>query len=79
MINPNMIFQIKNLWDRFERNHPKFPKFVQAVGRECIENGTVIEISVTRPNGENLTSNLRLNEEDLELIRAIRDMAGRSN
>jgi hypothetical protein len=79
MINPNMIFQIKNLWDRFERNHPKFPKFVQAVGRECIESGTVIEISVTRPNGENLTSNLRLNEEDLELIRAIRDMAGRSN
>jgi hypothetical protein len=79
MINPNMIFQIKNLWDRFERNHPKFPRFLQAVGQECIENGTVIEISVTKANGENITSNLRLNEEDLELVRTIRDLAGRSN
>jgi hypothetical protein len=77
MINPNMIFQMKNMWERFESNHPKFPKFLQAVGRECIEEGTVIEISVTRADGENITSNIRLNKEDMELIRTVRDMAGK--
>jgi hypothetical protein len=77
MINPNMIFQMKNMWERFESNHPKFPKFLQAVGRECIEEGTVIEISVTRADGENITSNIRLNQEDMELIRTMRDMAGK--
>jgi hypothetical protein len=77
MINPNMIFQMKNMWERFERNHPKFPKFLQAVGRECIEEGTVIEISVTKANGENITSNLRLNAEDMDLIRAIKELSGK--
>jgi hypothetical protein len=77
MINPNMIFQMKNMWERFERNHPKFPKFLQAVGRECMEEGTVIEISVTKANGENITSNLRLNAEDMDLIRAIKELSGK--
>jgi hypothetical protein len=76
MINPNMIFQMKNMWERFESNHPKFPKFLQAVGRECIEEGTVIEISVTRPDGENITSNIRLNKEDMELIQTMRKLGG---
>lgn len=75
MFNANMIFQMKSMWDRFERNHPKFPKFIKAVGTECIEPGTVIEISVTKANGENITSNIKLNEEDMELIRLMKDMA----
>jgi hypothetical protein len=78
MINPNMIFQMKNMWERFERNHPKFPKFLQAVGRECIEEGTVIEISVTRADGENITSNLRISQDDMEMIQTMRDMASKS-
>jgi hypothetical protein len=66
------------MWERFERNHPKFPRFLQAVGQECIEDGTVIEISVTKPNGENITSNLRLNAEDMELIQTIKEFASKS-
>jgi hypothetical protein len=77
MINPNTIFQMKSMWERFERNHPKFPRFLQAVGRECLEEGTVIEISVTRADGENITSNLRINREDIEMIQSMRDMAGK--
>lgn len=75
MFNPNMIFQMKNMWDRFERNHPKFPRFLKVIGTECIEPGTVIEISVTKADGENITSNIKLNEEDMELIQMMKDMA----
>ena len=74
MFNPGMFIQIKNMWDRFERNHPKLPRFFQAVGRECMEAGTIIESSVTKPNGENLTSNFKLNEEDMELLAALREL-----
>lgn len=68
MFNPTMIFQMKNMWERFQNNHPKFPRFLQVVGRECMQEGTVIEISVTKANGENITSNIKLNAEDMELI-----------
>ena len=74
MFNPNLLIQMKSMWDRFERNHPKLPRFFQVVGRECIEAGTVIEISVTKPNGENITSNFKLNEEDMELLAALREL-----
>ena len=75
MFNPAMIFQVKNMWDRFQKNHPKFPRFLQVVGSECMQVGTVIEISVTKANGENITSNIKLNEEDMELISAIQNMS----
>lgn len=78
MFNPNMIFQIKSMWDRFERNHPKFPRFLQVVGNECMQAGTIIEISVTKANGENITSNIKLNEEDMELIAAIKGLSRQS-
>ncbi len=75
MINPTIIFQMKSMWERFERNHPKFPRFLSVVGRECLQAGTVLEISVTKPDGENITSNIRLTEDDMELFAAIRDLA----
>lgn len=75
MFNPAMIFQIKSMWDRFERNHPKFPRFLQVVGNDCIEAGTIIEISVTKANGENITSNIKLTEDDMELIAAMKELS----
>lgn len=78
MFNPNMIFQIRALWERFERNHPKLPRFFQVVGSECMQAGTIIEISVTKPDGETLTSNIRLNEEDMELIETVKGLARQS-
>ncbi len=75
MFNPAMIFKIKSMWERFERNHPKFPRFLRVVGDECIQAGTIIEISVTKADGENITSNIRLTEDDMELIRTMKELA----
>ena len=74
MFNPTILFQMKSLKDRFEKNHPKFPRFLQVVASQCIEPGAVIEISVTKANGETIASNLKLNEEDMDLIQAIKNM-----
>ena len=78
MFNPGMIFQFKNMWERFQRNHPKFPRFLQVVGNEYMQEGTVIEISVMKADGENLTSNIKLNKEDMDLIAMIKNMAGQA-
>ena len=40
------LFQLKNSWAAFTRNHPKFPKFLQAAGA-AITPDTIIEIKVT--------------------------------
>ena len=40
MINPTKLFQIKNAWDIFSANHPKFSKFLQAAGKHGIGSGS---------------------------------------
>jgi len=45
--NPAALLQMMNLWNRFERNHPKFPKFLKAVAQKGIKEGSIIEINVT--------------------------------
>ncbi len=73
--NPAAIFQMMNLWSRFQKNHPKFPKFLSAVVKNGIKEGSIIEIRVTTAEGESYDSNLKVNAEDMEIIGQIRDMS----
>ena len=50
------LFQLKNSWAAFTRNHPKFPKFLQAAGA-AITPDTIIEIKVRQSDIE-LVKNL---------------------
>lgn len=74
MVNPAMIFKIKSMWDEFSANHPKLPRFFQAVGSQPLEEGTVIELMIRRPGGNTLTSNVKLTASDVELIRQIKEL-----
>lgn len=73
--NPAAIFRMMNLWSRFQKNHPKFPKFLSAVVKNGIKEGSIIEIRVTTAEGESYDSNLKVNAEDMEIIGQIRDMS----
>lgn len=70
-MNPILLMQIKNSWDRFQSNHPKFPRYLTAVFQRGIKENSVIEFKVTTPDGEVLAANLRLNAEDVELFRQL--------
>lgn len=72
--NPAAILQLMNLWSRFQNNHPKFPKFLSAVVRNGIKEGSIIEIKVTTAEGESYDSNLKVNADDMEMIEQIRKM-----
>lgn len=75
-MNPMKLFQIKSLWDKFTGNHPKFPKFLQAIGTNGVREGSVIEITVTTPEGTNISSNLKITAADMELIQTLKEIAG---
>ena len=52
MMNPANIMKIMNAKNKFTANHPKFVAFLSAVFSREMEEGTVIEITLTRPGEE---------------------------
>lgn len=68
-----MIFKAKKSWDTFCGNHPRFPAFLQAVQTSGIQEGTVIEVTVTTPEGKKMMTNLKLTATDME---AFNDLKG---
>ena len=68
------ILKFKGMWDEFTRRHPKFPLFLNAVTQNGITEGTILEIQVKQPNGTELTSNLKITKEDMELFQKLREM-----
>ncbi len=73
-MNPMKLLQLKSAWDRVKANHPKFPKYLSAVRQKAIREGTVIEFKVTTSEGEELSANLRLKEDDIALFQEITEL-----
>lgn len=74
MFDFSSVMKIKSAWDTFSRNHPKFMPFMQAVGREAIGDGTIIEIKVTSPEGKEFNTNMKLTQSDLDLFAQIKNI-----
>ncbi|XCP86417.1 hypothetical protein ABXS75_06375 [Roseburia hominis] len=73
-MNPMMLLQLKNLWSEFSTRHPKFPSFLKAVSQNGLQEGTILELQVTLPDGKTLASNLKITKEDVEMYRQIQEM-----
>ena len=65
------LMKLKSSWEKFTRNHPKFPAFLNAVKSQGITEGTVLEIKVTNPGCETITGNIKLTAEDLDLFKSL--------
>jgi hypothetical protein len=75
MINPSSMMKIMNAKNKFTENHPKFAAFLSKVFSTPITEGTVIEITLTRPGEEPLTTNMRVQQSDLELLNELKELA----
>ena len=64
--------------NQFEKNHPKFFSFCKAAFGRGVEVDTIFEIKVTKPNGETLTTNLKVCQSDLDLFEGLKEL-GRKN
>ena len=72
-----MLQKLKGCLERFRAGHPKFPLFLKAVSQEALVEGSVIEITVTAPDGRNYCSNIKLNSEDLEFVDCLKTWGNR--
>lgn len=78
-LNPVKILKVKNLWERFKTAHPRLlPYFRELRDSGYVEEGSIIDITVTDAGGRSLRCNVRMNEDDLELIRTIADLGKES-
>lgn len=68
-LNPMKLLQMKAALDRFMQGHPKLQPFLDAVGQNALETGTVIEVLVTTAQGKRYSTNLRLSQQDMELVK----------
>ncbi len=74
-MNPMNIFQMKGIWDKFQSNHPRFPQFLQAVTSNGIHEDTIIDITVTEPDGEKIQSNLKISASDMQLFEELKQLS----
>ena len=74
MMNPAALLKMKGAWDKFAKNHPKFPLFLKAVSQQAIEEGSIIEIAITDKDGRKIDTNLLIKAEDLELLETLKQM-----
>lgn len=75
MLNPMKLMKLKKAWETFTGNHPKFPKFIEAIQNKGLQEGTIIEIIVTTPAGENISSNVKLTTSDMALLSEMKDLS----
>lgn len=73
-INPMQLLQLKSSWELFKMRHPKFPPFLSSVANGAITEGSVIEISITTADGRTIHSNLKVSNEDMELMEQIKNL-----
>lgn len=74
MINPLTMMKLNQTKNKFVSNHPKFAAFIKNFFSKKIEAGTIMEITVKRPDEEPVTSNMRVTESDLELLKSMKDI-----
>ena len=73
-MNPATIMKLMSAKSKFEGNHPKFISFIKSVFSRPIEEGTIMEITVSRPGQEPITSNIKIQQSDLELLTELKEL-----
>lgn len=74
MIDFGALAKAKGAWEKFKNNHPKFEPYLNALKQRGIEEGAVVEMSVTYPDGTTIKTNLKVNQTDLELFEVIKSL-----
>lgn len=69
-MNPMKLMQIRGMADKFKQNHPRIPDFFNAVAKQ-VDEGSVIEMTLTTSEGRTLRANIRVNADDMALLREI--------
>lgn len=73
-MNPQNMMQVLAALNTFKNSHPKVVSFINHFLSGGIPEGTVIEMSVTRPGEETVTTNMKVTDSDISLFEALKGM-----
>ena len=74
-INPMQILKIRDTLNAFRNRHPGFSHFIGDIRRRGLPEGTVMDMTVTMPDGKTMKTNFRVSQEDLDLIRMLGELS----
>lgn len=72
-MKPTAIAKMRSLVERFRNNHPKFSMFAAAASN-YVSVGSIIEINIQDAEGKSICTNIRVTEDDIELMEAIKEI-----
>ena len=73
-MNPATMMKVMGAMNTFKGNHTKFMALLSYVFSSGFPEGTVIEITVTKPGEEPVTSNMKVTQSDLDLFDSLKDV-----
>ncbi|MCC8151207.1 MAG: hypothetical protein LIO96_07065 [Lachnospiraceae bacterium] len=75
MVNPATIKKLMQARNTFSANHPKFSAFFGSIFGSGIPEGTILEITVTKPGQESVTTNMKVQQSDIDLFQGLQELA----
>ena len=76
MKNPAKILQLKKKYEAFVERHPKFLRYLAYITDHYMEEGTVLDVTVTDTQGRSLHGNAKLSAEDVAFLQEVRRVLG---
>ena len=73
-VNPMAVLKLMKARKEFGERHPKAVAFMDKELGDDMPEGTVIEVTVTKPGRAPVAANLKMTAEDIELMREIHDL-----
>ena len=73
-MNPMALLTLKSDIDKFQENHPKFVQFIKAMSQSGMQEGTILECKVISPEGKEISTNIKISQDDLELLEKMKQM-----
>ncbi len=73
-MNPAAIMHLLEGKRKFEATHPKVSKFIGTLIRDGVNQGDVIEMVITHPDGSKVSTNMMVQESDLELLESLKGL-----
>ncbi|MDD3219658.1 MAG: hypothetical protein PHC41_14240 [Lachnospiraceae bacterium] len=76
-MNPADIFALKGHIDTLQNNHPRLFQFLGAAKEDAMQEGSIIEVKVTNPEGKVLTTNIKVQASDVAALQTLSSLTQR--
>ena len=73
-MNPMVLMKLKGELEKLTQRHPKFSKFALYLAEQELPVDTVLDVSVKTPEGRTVHANMKLDNEDLQLIKLLKEL-----